>query len=319
MFQERVREKSMNGILPLYKPPGCTSHDMVVWARRTLGEKRIGHGGTLDPAASGVLPLCVGPATRLTEYLHQWPKGYEGEMILGVATDTLDGDGRVTAEAAVQGLEQRRVLDAFQAFVGEIEQEPPLYSAVKVKGKKLYQYAREKVDVVVPKRRVTIHELSLLGMERRGKTVAVQFHVVCSSGTYIRSLCRDIGLRLGYPAHLSRLERVRSGPFTLADCWRQEQVEKAVKSGEARRLLYPPDAALTHLPALLLDAASTNRIIHGQALRLDGAGYPSEQYPEGLYRVYGHANGGKQFVAVAACRREGKFFFVKPEKVLSSG
>jgi len=311
--------KLMKGILPLYKPPGCTSHDMVIWARRTLGEKKIGHAGTLDPGASGVLPLCVGQATRLTEYLHQWPKGYEGEMILGVTTDTLDCDGQVIAETAVHGLCEGQVADAFRTFLGEIEQEPPLYSAVKVKGKRLYEYAREKLDVHVPKRRVIIHELQLLGMERRGKTVAVRFRVVCSSGTYIRSLCRDIGLQLGYPAYMSRLERFRSGPFTLADCWRQEQVEKAVASGEAHRLLYPPDAALTHLPAVTLEAVLAHRLSHGQGLRLDHARFPAEQFPDGTYRVYGYVNGEKQFIAVAVCHREGKFFFVKPEKVLQAG
>jgi len=309
----------MNGILPLYKPPGCTSHDMVDWARRTLGVKKIGHAGTLDPGVSGVLPLCIGKATRLTEYLHQWPKEYDGEMILGISTDTLDGDGRITAEKAVQALEESQVAAVFQSFVGEIEQEPPIYSAIKVKGKKLYQYARENQDVGVPKRKVTIHELRMLGMERQGKTMAIQFYVVCSTGTYIRSLCRDIGQLLGYPAYMSRLERVRSGPFTLQDCWRQEQVEKAVAAGEIQRLLYPMDAALTHLPALTLEAVMTERLLHGQGLRLDPAGYPPSQYPEGTYRVYGYVNGEKQFIATAALIREAQFLSLKPEKVMQAG
>lgn len=309
----------MNGILPLYKPPGCTSHDMVVWARRTLGEKKIGHAGTLDPGVSGVLPLCIGKATRLTEYLHQWPKEYDGEMVLGMTTDTLDGDGRITAEVPVQALDESQVAAVFQAFTGEIEQEPPLYSAVKVRGKKLYQYARENVAVSVPKRRVTIHALRLLGMERRGKTVAIQFNVVCSTGTYIRSLCRDIGRELGYPAYMSQLERIRSGPFTLRDCWRQDQVEEAVAAGEVHRLLHPLDAALVHLPVLTLEPAVAQRLSHGQTLRLDPAGFPPGQYPDGTYRVYRANNGEKQLIATAVLRREASFLTVKPEKVLQAG
>lgn len=309
----------MNGILPLYKPIGCTSHDMVAWARRTLGVKKIGHAGTLDPGVSGVLPLCIGKATRLTEYLHQWPKEYEGEMILGVSTDTLDGDGQITAEKPVQAMTESQVDAVFQTFVGEIEQEPPLYSAVKVKGKKLYEYARQNVSIGVPKRRVTIHALRRLGMQRQGKTIAIQFHVVCSTGTYIRSLCRDVGEKLGYPAYMSRLERTRSGPFTLSDCWSQEQVEKAAAAGEAHRLLHPSDSALTHLPALTLEEVMAQRLCHGQPLRLDISGYPPGQYPDGTYRVYGYVHGEKQFIATAVLRREALFLSVKPEKVLHAG
>jgi tRNA pseudouridine55 synthase len=305
----------MNGILPLRKPPGCTSHDLVVWARRLLGVKKIGHAGTLDPAVSGVLPLCIGKATRLIEYLHQLPKAYVGEMILGKSTDTLDGDGQVLEEVPVAQVDRDRIEQAFQRFTGEIEQEPPLYSAIKVEGKKLYQYAREKIPVEVPKRKVHVHELRLLHLSRQGKEVSIQFKVTCSTGTYIRSLCRDIGLWLGYPAYMSRLVRIQSGPFALEDCVEQKEVEAAATAGTVDQLLRPLDAALPHLPALDLEHSLAARLSRGQAVRLEAFALPTEQYPEDTYRVYGLSQGKRHFVATAKLRREEQFVLITPEKV----
>ena len=220
------------GIYPIDKPVGPTSFRLVQLVRRALGIKKTGHAGTLDPFASGLLIICAGrPATRVIEQLMGGEKVYEGALTLGVETDTLDREGRVVATHAVPELDADRVRSCLAGFVGEQLQMPPLYSALKHKGKPLYRYARQGVEIAREPRPVSIHDLQLLGMEKE----VLKIRVRCGKGTYIRSLAADIGRALGCGAHLSELRRVRSGGFSV-----ERAIDGEVLFGEpdrARELL----------------------------------------------------------------------------------
>lgn len=206
----------MDGFLNVLKAPGMTSHDVVSRLRRITGEKRIGHTGTLDPDVPGVLAVGIGQAVRLNEYLLDADKAYRGELTLGVATTTADATGDVTATCDVTAINASHVQAALAAFVGTYEQLPPMVSAVQVKGRRLYDIARSGEEVERPSKRVTIHQLTLVEFFP-GEHPRALFDVVCSKGTYVRTLCEDVGRRIGVPAHMSYLIRTRSGPFRLAD------------------------------------------------------------------------------------------------------
>lgn len=257
-----------HGILPLYKPAGFTSHDCVNKLRRILRIKRIGHTGTLDPNVTGVLPICVGQATRLAEYLLELPKEYEGEFILGRSTDTADADGNVTAEKIILPgmISKEQIKEVFREFTGELAQVPPMYSAVKIKGKRLHELAREGREVERQPRQVHIYQLDLLHMQSHSGLVAISFRVSCSKGTYIRVLCEDIGKRLGYPAYMSRLIRTKSGPYRLDDCRTFDEIEKKAVAGEWEELIFAPDTALIHFPHLDLNEEETKYVLNGRKI-----------------------------------------------------
>ncbi len=206
----------MHGVLNLIKPPGMTSHDAVAFVRRVLQEKRVGHTGTLDPAAAGVLPICVGQATRLVEYLQAGTKEYIAEMTFGHETDTLDAVGQTIREAPTSQVNLETLRAALDGFRGEITQTPPLYSAIKKDGQKLYEIARAGGEIEIPTRQVTI---SRLFMSRfiEGEKPRAMLEIQCSGGTYIRSLVRDIGNALGSAATMTFLVRNRSGRFQLRE------------------------------------------------------------------------------------------------------
>ena len=261
----------MDGVLLLYKPPGMTSHDCVARIRRMLQIKKVGHTGTLDPNVSGVLPICIGKATRIAEFLTGATKTYEGEVTLGIATTTEDSTGEVIAKQKVDRIIPRSEIEAvFHQLTGEIAQTPPMYSAVKVKGKKLYEYARAGIEVERPTRIVTIHELTLLD-ERdafSGDIVSFRFRVTCSKGTYIRTLAVMIGERLGYPAHMSDLVRTASGPFSLQDCVTFEQLEQYIEHNQLQSVLLPIDKALFHLPKYEINDKVAEKVKNGAILPL---------------------------------------------------
>jgi tRNA pseudouridine55 synthase len=226
------------GVVIAFKPAGVTSHDVVDGVRKLLGTKKVGHAGTLDPMATGVLVLGVGRATRLLRYLSGLDKTYEGTAILGVETDTLDAQGEVLREAPVD-VTREQLEEAMRAFVGAIDQIPPAYSAVKVGGQKLYKAARRGEVVDAPPRRVTVRRFDLLAFDMPSFDVRVE----CSSGTYVRSLVADVGTKLGCGAHLTRLVRTRVGPFG---------VDRAVMLNRVRQPL-PIETAVAHLPSFTLD------------------------------------------------------------------
>ncbi|MBY6203427.1 tRNA pseudouridine(55) synthase TruB [Halomonas denitrificans] len=253
-----------SGILLLDKPPGLTSNQALGRAKYLLGLRKAGHTGALDPMATGLLPLCFGEATKVSAFLLDADKGYLAEARLGIATDSGDADGEVVARQDVPALDRGRVEQALDAFRGPIDQVPPMYSALKHKGKRLHELARAGIEVDRPPRRVTISRLDLLDLE--GDRLALRVH--CSKGTYIRSLAMDLGDRLGCGAHLTALRRERSGPFDLRDAVTMEQLEALDSEAERRALLRAPETALSDLPQVRIDAEGERAIRHGQSVAL---------------------------------------------------
>ncbi|TDF98182.1 tRNA pseudouridine(55) synthase TruB [Paenibacillus piri] len=261
-----MTQHSYEGILPVWKPKGFTSHDVVAKVRRILRMKRIGHTGTLDPEVTGVLPLCLGRATRLVEYIQELPKAYEATLQLGIATDTEDAGGQIIARVNDIHPTPEQVEKAISSFVGEIEQVPPMYSAVKVEGKRLYELARQGIEVERKARKVTIHRIDILRMELDLAFPEIRFRVLCSKGTYIRTLCVDIGKSLGVPAVMSELVRTTTGSIGPEQCLTLEQIEEAQLAGTLADKLVPPERALAHLPSIDLNEEQARRALLGQKL-----------------------------------------------------
>lgn len=241
---------NQTGIINVNKPADWTSHDCVAVMRRALGIKRVGHTGTLDPMATGVLPICVGTATRIMEYLDLDFKTYRCEMQLGLESDTLDIWGNVVRRQDPSGVTAADVSKAFQPFKGMIQQIPPKYSALKVNGKKLYQYARDGETVEIKPREVFIRDIAVERVDLEQHRIA--WTVTCSKGTYIRSICRDVGQSLGCGAVMTALTRTASGVFQIGDAVDIRQIREMGQE-EAKRLLLSPDHALTHFGKGLLD------------------------------------------------------------------
>ncbi|HEY4601599.1 MAG TPA: tRNA pseudouridine(55) synthase TruB [Cerasibacillus sp.] len=255
----------MDGILPLWKPKGMTSHDCVIQIRKMFKTKKVGHTGTLDPEVEGVLPICIGKATKIVPYLMDTTKTYVAEVTLGVATETEDAHGKVIEQADIEKpLTVADIDDTLQSFVGEITQIPPMYSAVKVKGKRLYEYARENKMVERPERQVTIYQITR--KEISDDRHVFSFEVVSSKGTYIRTLCVDIGRKLGYPAHMSHLVRTETGAFHKENCVTFDMIERAVLKQKQMDLLVPIGDGLKHLQRITVDALTKQRVLYGQKL-----------------------------------------------------
>jgi tRNA pseudouridine55 synthase len=256
--RSRRERPGPSGFLIVDKPPGMTSHDVVDAARRALGTRRIGHLGTLDPLATGVLPLAVRDATKLVPYVATDPKVYRGSIELGVATDTYDAEGQVLSrhEGALPG--EAAVRAALAAFVGEILQVPPMYSSVKHAGEPLHRIARRGGHVEREPRKVRIQSIEVQGY----RPPLVDVEVVCSAGTYVRSLAEDLGRELGCGAHLANLRRDRSGPFLAARAVTLAALEEAAARGAADALLLPPTEVLA-LPVVSLAPAQARRVSHG--------------------------------------------------------
>lgn len=266
-------DPDLNGLLVVDKPgldetpPGArllTSHDVVQRVRRWSGQRRIGHTGTLDPLASGVLVLCLGQATRLVEYYQGHAKRYEAEVRLGVATDTYDATGTVVAQASPPPLDESAIETALATLRGEQLQTPPAYSAIKQEGEALYVKARRGETVTVEARRVTLYELRLTAWLPPD---TLRLYVHCSAGTYVRSLAHDLGRALGLPAHLARLRRVAAGGFTVETAHRLDAVEQAAHDGRFADLLLPVGAGL-ELPTVCVDETTALRLGHGQVVML---------------------------------------------------
>ena len=267
-----------NGILIIDKPAGWTSMDVCAKLRGMFHEKRVGHAGTLDPMATGVLPVFIGRATRAVEFAADSDKEYIAGLRLGVITNTQDATGEILEEREVSVT--RSSLEAvLPQFTGAIEQIPPMYSAIKVGGKKLYELARKGREVERKPRPVTIHALELLGWPDAAEDFPLR--VVCSKGTYVRTLCHDIGQALGCGGCMGSLRRVKAAGFTLADAVTLEAVQQAVDRGEGESLLLPVDTYFAGLPVLVLKTAGAEKKVrNGAALALRGV-------PDGEYRVYG--------------------------------
>jgi len=256
---------TVSGILNINKPEGLTSFAVVAAVRRGTGVRRVGHAGTLDPAASGILLVCLGQATRITEYLMDQRKTYRAEIRLGRETTTDDAEGEVVAAGDYAVVSEKDVAAALRDFDGEIEQTPPAFSAVKVGGRAAYERARRGEALTLKARRAVVYRIDML----RFAPPAVEIEVECGKGTYIRSLARDLGRRLGCRAHLARLVRTRSGPFGIADAATLENLEGEFQSDNWQERLMPIDCGLLHLPSLTLHIEDEKDVRHGQAVRLD--------------------------------------------------
>lgn len=242
------KRPAIEGFLNISKPYGWTSHDVVQLVRRLAGTKRVGHAGTLDPAAAGVLVVAIGRATRLLDYAAGQDKSYCGDVVLGASTDTDDAEGAVLRVSDPSGLRLEQVASALAGFLGEIEQVPPQYSAVKLHGKKAYEMARKGEKARIASRRVIIKGIAVVDWE----LPTVSTVVLCSKGTYIRSLARDLGERLGVGGHLGALVRLSSGSFTLDDAVGVEDLKLAAEFGYLDKLVWPPDIVVAYLPAVIV-------------------------------------------------------------------
>lgn len=263
----------MNGIVIVDKPAGWTSQDVTARLRRVYGTRRIGHGGTLDPMATGVLPVFVGRATRGVEFFEHAEKGYEATLVPGLTTDTEDATGTVLTRQQVS-LTEEQVEAVLPRFRGEILQVPPMYSALKVNGQKLCDLARKGREVAREPRPITIHALTFLGFEEGN----VRLRVSCSKGTYIRTLCKDIGEALGCGACMGSLRRTRAGDYTLADA---VPLDTLLESEHPEDYLRPVDSLFSSFPAVTLTANQEKRCRNGNAFSVTLA--------PGTYRAYSKA------------------------------
>jgi len=296
----RPAEAETIGVLLVDKPRGWTSHDVVGRVRRLVGQRRVGHTGTLDPLATGLLVVCLGRATRLAEYVGTQDKRYEGEIELGVRTTTDDAEGDVLGRSTPPLLEQLALRDLEARFTGRIQQKPPAFSAIRIGGRRAYAAARRGEPLDLPERSVTINRIALSPSGQR--TLHVTVH--CGHGTYIRSLARDIGEAIGCGAHLAGLRRTAVGRMLVSESLTPDELAALRTTGLLERAIQPPDLPLSDLPALLLSSSHVTRISHGSEVET-GTSESAD-----LARVYG-PNG--DFVAMAGLTRNGR---VRPLKVV---
>lgn len=263
-----------NGILIVDKPGGWTSQDVAAKLRGVFHEKRVGHGGTLDPMATGVLPIFIGRATRGVEFFESAEKEYIAGLRLGAVTNTQDTTGEVLQANPVT-VSREDVLAALQQFSGEIDQIPPMYSAIKINGQKLYELARKGKEVARKPRRITIFELELLDGSGCDYTIRVR----CSKGTYVRTLCHDIGAALGCGACMSSLRRTQAGNFTLQQAITMPQLLEFAKETDPQALLMPVDALFSMYPPLIVELGQAEKLRHGAQIQ-------DPSFQAGTYRVY---------------------------------
>lgn len=287
----------MNGIIVVNKPYGKTSHDMVYFVRRLTGIKKVGHTGTLDPAATGVLPVCVGNATKVCDMLTNADKAYRVSFVLGMTTDTLDAEGEVlTDQPVLVGREE--IAETVMSFTGDIVQLPPMYSAVKVNGKKLYELARQGVEVERRPRNVTIKRIELIEIDMENVTVTMD--VECSKGTYIRTLCDDIGRKLGCGAYVSRLERIKSGIFDTKSSYTVEELLELKESGKLSECMHPTDSVFSDYPKITVVPRDEGKVKNGRKIHSKGI-------EEGrFYRIYAQSG---EFLSVS--RAEGEMLVLE--------
>ncbi|MBM3119115.1 MAG: tRNA pseudouridine(55) synthase TruB [Chloroflexi bacterium] len=295
---------NINGFLNVNKPEGKTSFNVVAWLRRLTEEKHVGHAGTLDPIATGVLPICFGQATRVVQFLTDSSKAYLTQIELGTATDTFDREGKIIWRGDMTGITSTLIEGALTSFQGSIEQVPPIYSALKHRGRRYYELARDGTPIKLKPRRVEIINLNLVDYQPPLITINVE----CSKGTYIRSLAHDLGQQLGCGAHLKNLTRLRCGPFRIEDALSLPQIEDALRQGSWKELLYPVDSPLLNWEAAVVDKRNELAIRNGLSLPLSETCPLSEKYCR-AYSLDGH------FIAVLQFVPEKKLWH--PEKVFS--
>ncbi|TFE03455.1 tRNA pseudouridine(55) synthase TruB [Jeotgalibacillus sp. R-1-5s-1] len=306
----------MNGILPLWKEAGMTSHDCVFKVRKMLRTKKVGHTGTLDPDVDGVLPLCIGRATKIAEYVTDAGKSYRADIVIGESTETEDASGELVEKTAVdEAIALSAILDVAESLTGEIEQVPPMYSAVKVNGKRLYEYARAGQVIERPSRKVTIHSIVIdeetLEWDEEKKTFSFSADIVCGKGTYIRTLAVMFGERLGFPAHMSRLTRTSSASFKKEHCLTLEELAQKLTEQSADDLLLPLEMGLSGLKMLVVNDKVASKVKHGAVLPVPSGWTGEEGEPVAVY----HNN---EALAIYQLHPT-KSGLIKPVKVIFTG
>ena len=297
-----------DGMINVYKEAGWTSHDVVARLRGILGQKKVGHTGTLDPAAEGVLPVCAGKGTRLCDMLADRDKTYRATLLLGTVTDTQDTTGTVLETKDTSGLTEEAVREAVLSFLGDYEQVPPMYSALKVNGKKLYELAREGKEVERKARPVKIHEIRIESMALPEAVITV----TCSKGTYIRTLCHDIGEKLGAGGCMKTLLRTRVGRFRLEDSLTLDALQKLKDEGRLFEAVMPVEAAFSELREIRSEGGELDKLLrNGNPFGKDGLLEPK---PEEEFKVYDSAG---LFIGVYGFRPEKQMFY--PRKVFLGG
>lgn len=306
----------MNGILNIFKPKGISSYQTVKEVRNILGIPKAGHTGTLDPSASGVLLVCIGQATKIAEFLVGMEKHYQGEMILGISTDSQDSEGKIVQRREVKtDIDEKRIIDIFQKYEGIISQMPPMFSAVHYKGERLYRLARKGIEVKRSPKEIKIYKLNLMNFNQ--KAAIVKFEVICSKGTYIRTLCSDIGDELGCGAHLLNLVRKKVGNFSIEDSLNLEELKKEKTLG--KRYLISIDSALGELDKITVKSEATKTVLNGGIIS-------SEQIvkiPKGLkkrknnfFKIFDVKG---NFLSIGtSIKKNGKYIFFKPVKVFKN-
>ena len=299
----------MDGILNIYKEKGFTSHDVVAVVRKTLHMKKVGHTGTLDPDAEGVLPICVGKGTKLADIIMDGRKSYRAVLHLGVTTTTEDASGEILEEKPVV-FEEEKITEVIKTFIGELDQIPPMYSAVKIGGKKLYELARAGKEVERKSRRITVYDIRIL---RFLPPYQVEIEVDCSKGTYIRTLCADIGKALGFGGHMASLLRTKTGAFALEDAIRLGELKDLVEGGQEGTALLGLEAALAEYPQVVVSEASQKLLYNGGKIGQDF--FYIEAMPEigQMVTVFDHE---KNLVGLYHIIQEEESFFIKPFKML---
>ena len=305
-----------SGLLNINKPKGITSHDVVVRVRKLTGQRKAGHAGTLDPMASGVLLVCLGQATRLIEYLMPGRKQYRATIRFGIATDTHDAEGNIVAKRDPTNLTEPSLHNVLPAFLGEIEQTPPVISAIKKDGQPLYKRVRAGETVKVEPRRVTIDSIDWVSWRPPDLTL----DIVCSAGTYIRSVARDIGEAVGVGAHLAELTRTASGSWSLDQAISLTTLEgEAAKDKDTwQKHLHSPDQAITHLPRVTLDEQTVTRVSYGQRVRLESVETGSDQAQgAGVKLIRAYTPGGELLAILTLAEPGDKLW--QPKKVFRGG
>jgi len=303
----------MNGILNIFKPKGISSYQAVKEVRNILGISKAGHTGTLDPSASGVLLVCIGQATKIAEFLVGMKKYYQGEMILGISTDSQDSEGKIIQKREVKAdIDEKKIKDIFQKYTGIITQIPPMFSAAHYQGERLYRLARKGIEVKRSPKEIKIYKLNLINF--KPKKAIVKFEVICSKGTYIRTLCNDIGNELGCGAHLLNLVRKKVGNFCIEDSLNLEELKKEKTLG--KRYLISIDSALDELDKITVKSEATKTVLNGGIIS-------SEQIfeiPIGLKtrknNLFKMVDLKGNFLSIGtSIKKNGKIVFFKPVKV----
>lgn len=288
----------MDGVIIINKPTGQTSHNLVGFTRRLFNIKKVGHTGTLDPDASGVLPVCIGRGTKAADMLTASDKAYRAQFILGMITDTLDASGEILAEQPVM-VSKEQIEETIRGFIGEIYQIPPMFSAIKKDGKKLYELARSGITIDREKRKVTIFDIEICEIDMENYAITIE--VSCSKGTYIRTLCEDIGMALGCGAYMNTLVRIKSAGFTLEESYTPEELLEMKKEGTLENIVIPVDKLFLDYEEVVLDAFLSGKAKNGIPIRKKG-------YKEGsLYRIYDEKH---EFLCISQYR-ENAFYLEK--------